>query len=141
MPDRSNDRAHVVILTAGALPGAPAPEPLAHHLAGVQTATHHLLDQLAALGLDDSPAKRAAAGGCLAPFMAALWKLGYGEAAKAHRVVATWVVPGDRAAADRFARFVTREIDPAYVATALDPADELLRQWEADQAAKAVAGP
>lgn len=52
------------------------------------------------------------------------WRLGYAEAAKMHRTVAVWVLD-DKEEAERFAEFVTREIDPAYVTAARSPLDEL----------------
>ena len=54
------------------------------------------------------------------------WLLGYREAAQLHRTVAAWVLGGDKAEAERFAAFVTREIDPAYVTTGRSPVAELL---------------
>lgn len=58
------------------------------------------------------------------------WCLGYAEAAKLQRVVAVWVLD-DEADAKRFAEFVTREIDPAYVAAARSPLDEMLNAADA----------
>ena len=53
------------------------------------------------------------------------WLRGYAEAAKLHRTVAAWVVDGEDDAA-RFAEFVTREIDPAYVTAGRSPLGEML---------------
>jgi len=53
------------------------------------------------------------------------WLLGYAEAAKLHRAVAAWVL-GDEDEAKRFAAFVTREIDPAYVTAGRSPLGEML---------------
>jgi len=58
------------------------------------------------------------------------WRLGYAEAAKMHRTVAVWVLD-DKEEAERFAEFVTREIDPAYVTTALSPLNEILNAADA----------
>ena len=59
------------------------------------------------------------------------WLLGYAEGATLHRVVAAWVLDG-KDEAERFAEFVTREIDPAYVTAARSAVAELLTA--ADQA-------
>jgi hypothetical protein len=53
------------------------------------------------------------------------WQIGYAEAAKLQRVVAVWVLD-DKDEAGRFAEFVTREIDPAYVTRGLSPLNEVL---------------
>lgn len=59
------------------------------------------------------------------------WLLGYKEAAALHRTVAVWVLGSDEDEAKRFAEFVTREIDPAYVTTARSPLGEMLTAAEA----------
>ena len=43
-----------------------------------------------------------------------------------HRTVAVWVLGSDKEEAERFAEFVTREIDPAYVTRGLSPLTEML---------------
>ena len=53
--------------------------------------------------------------------------LGFKEAATLHRTVAVWVL-GDKEEAERFAEFVTREIDPAYVTAALSPLNEIAQR-------------
>jgi hypothetical protein len=58
------------------------------------------------------------------------WLLGFKEAATLHRTVAVWVLD-DKEEAERFAEFVTREIDPAYVTTALSPLNEILNAADA----------
>jgi hypothetical protein len=111
MPDPRPDRAHVVILTAGALPGAEPPQPYPTQLAVVS----------AALTGNDTPGDPELA--------AAYWRAGWEQAAKEHRVVAVYVLPGEEAAA-RFAAFMTAEVDPAYARAASCPVDELLRHAE-----------
>lgn len=117
----TGDRAHVVILTGGA-----PPDPHGHDID---------------LALTRAGAASTASPASLARKIAAEgFRHGYHRAAQDHHVVAAWVLPGAKEAA-RFAAFVTREIDPAFVTPAMDPADELLRCWERDQAARTVAGP
>lgn len=58
------------------------------------------------------------------------WALGFKEAATLHRAVAVWVL-GDKEEAERFAEFVTREIDPAYAVAALSPLNEVLNAADA----------
>jgi hypothetical protein len=62
------------------------------------------------------------------------WQIGYAEAAKLQRVVAAWIVDG-KDDADRFAEFVTREIDPAYVTAGRSPLAEVLTSAEGRAAA------
>jgi hypothetical protein len=104
---------YVVILTGGALPGdhpAADADPPAHQLdLAIERGT----------GNDGAPVLRHVA--------EEAWLLGYKEAAALHRPVAAWVVNGDRETAGRFAEFVSREIDPAYVTAARSPLDEMLR--------------
>ena len=100
----------VVILTGGALPGQKMPEPSRNDIdVALQRAG------LTGTGAGDSLARRIA--------VAAI-KLGYEHGARDYRVVAAYVVDG-RDDAQRFAEFVTREIDPAYVTAARSPLDEL----------------
>jgi hypothetical protein len=61
--------------------------------------------------------------------LAAAFRGGYKRAAFEYRTVAAWVV-GDEEEAQRFAEFVTREIDPAYVTAARSPLAELLAAIE-----------
>ena len=101
---------YVVILTGGALPGQKMPEPSRNDIdVALQRAG------LTGTGAGDSLARRIA--------VAAI-KLGYEHGARDYRVVAAYVVDG-RDDAQRFAEFVTREIDPAYVTAARSPLDEL----------------
>ena len=101
---------YVVILTGGALPGQKMPEPIRNDIdVALQRAG------LTGTGAGDSLARRIA--------VAAI-KLGYEHGARDYRVVAAYVVDG-RDDAQRFAEFVTREIDPAYVTAARSPLDEL----------------
>ena len=101
---------YVVILTGGGLPGQKMPEPSRNDIdVALQRAG------LTGTGAGDSLARRIA--------VAAI-KLGYEHGARDYRVVAAYVVDG-RDDAQRFAEFVTREIDPAYVTAARSPLDEL----------------
>jgi hypothetical protein len=101
---------YVVILTGGALPGQKMPEPSRNDIdVALQRAG------LTGTGAGDSLARRIA--------VAAI-KLGYEHGARDYRVVAAYVVDG-KDDAQRFAEFVTREIDPAYVTAARSPLDEL----------------
>ena len=101
---------YVVILSGGALPGQKMPEPSRNDIdVALQRAG------LTGTGAGDSLARRIA--------VAAI-KLGYEHGARDYRVVAAYVVDG-RDDAQRFAEFVTREIDPAYVTAARSPLDEL----------------
>ena len=101
---------YVVILTGGGLPGQKMPEPSRNDIdVALQRAG------LTGTGAGDSLARRIA--------VAAI-KLGYEHGAREYRVVAAYVVDG-RDDAQRFAEFVTREIDPAYVTAARSPLDEL----------------
>ena len=102
---------YVVILTGGALPGQKMPEPSRNDIdvalgrAGVAVGTP----------ADNAGTRRLAAHAI---------KLGYEHGARDYRVVAAYVVDG-KDDAQRFAEFVTREIDPAYVTAARSPLDEL----------------
>ena len=101
---------YVVILTGGGLPGQKMPEPSRNDIdVALQRAG------LTGTGAGDSLARRIA--------VAAI-KLGYEHGARDYRVVAAYVVDG-KDDAQRFAEFVTREIDPAYVTAARSPLDEL----------------
>ena len=100
---------HVVILTGGARPGDERANPPVYQL------------DLAIEGAGTHPepaimARRIAEEG---------WQAGYAEAAKLQRVIAVWVVD-DEADAKRFAEFVTREVDPAFVIRAQSPLAEVL---------------
>ena len=103
---------YVVILTGGDLPGQEAPETgridieVSLQLAGlaIRTVT------------EDALARKVAA---------AAFRHGYERGAHASRTVAVWVLDG-KEEAERFAEFVTREIDPAYVKAALSPLNEIL---------------
>ena len=106
---------YVVILTGGALPGQKMPEPSRNDIdVALQRAG------LTGTGAGDSLARRIA--------VAAI-KLGYEHGARDYRVVAAYVVDG-KDDAQRFAEFVTREIDPAYVTAARSPLDELYAAGE-----------
>jgi hypothetical protein len=96
---------YVVILTGGALPGQEAREADGTDLAVARSV-------YAAEGLDAA--------------LAAAFRGGYKQAAFEYRTVAVWVVGSDEHEAKRFAEFVTREIDPAYVTRALSPLTEML---------------
>ena len=102
---------YVVILTGGSLPGGRPPvssDPPRMHL--------DLAIERGTAG-DGTPVLRHVA--------EEAWLLGFREAATLHRTVAVWVL-GDKEEAERFAEFVTREIDPAYVTAALSPLTEML---------------
>jgi hypothetical protein len=96
---------HVVILTGGARPDQEAREADETDLAVARSV-------YAAEGLDAA--------------LAAAFRGGYKRAAFEYRTVAVWVTGSDEAEARRFAGFVTREIDPAYVTRALSPLTEML---------------
>jgi hypothetical protein len=98
---------YVVILTGGALPGQDHGTPEGYQ---VDLALQH-----AGCASGDKMGRHVAG---------KAWRLGYAEAAKLHRVVAVYVLD-DADDARRFAEFVTREIDPAYVKTAVSPLGEL----------------
>jgi hypothetical protein len=57
--------------------------------------------------------------------LAEMWQAGWNAAAVHYRIVTCWAFE-DAAEAERFARFVTAEIDPAYVMAARSPVHELL---------------
>jgi hypothetical protein len=121
-------RHHVVVLTGGALPGQDTPAPRSHDLNAVRTEMHQALTVLGEL--TGNIETRAYLGERLTSLVTAAWKAGHAVAARDHRVAAAFVLGDDRETADRFAKFITGEVDPAYVIHALDPADELLRHWE-----------
>jgi hypothetical protein len=104
--------AYVVILTGGALPGQEAPE--------ADRVDIDVSLQRAELAIrtvaEDALARKVAA---------AAFRHGYERGARDHRVVAAYVVDGEDDAA-RFAEFVTREIDPAYVTAGRSPLGEML---------------
>jgi hypothetical protein len=126
MPDQ---RPHVVILTAGALPGQDTPDPHATQLAAVP-ALKVTLTRLNDLGVHGGdPGRDVAVGAALDAMAAAYWRAGWADAAKEHRVVAVYVLPDGEEAA-RFAAFMTGEVDPAYHRAASSPVDELLRHAE-----------
>ena len=107
---------YVVILTSGALPGQETPQPgrididLALQRSGLAVRTD----------AEDALARKVAA---------VAFRHGYERGARDHRVVAAYVLDGEGTAA-RFAEFVTREIDPAYVTVARSPLDELFASAE-----------
>jgi hypothetical protein len=102
----------VVILTGGALPGRETPEAtrldidVAIQRAGLAVRTE----------AEDALARKVAA---------AAFRHGYDQGARDHRTVAAWIVDGEDDAA-AFARFVTRDVDPAYVIKPRSPLAELL---------------
>ena len=101
---------YVVILTGGARPG----DKTSHH-----GPSRNQLDLAVERGTNPDPAlmaRHVAEEGYL---------IGFAEAAMLQRVVAVWVLD-DKDEAGRFAEFVTREIDPAYVTRALSPLNEVL---------------
>lgn len=105
---------YVVILTGGARPGDERADPPGYQLdLAIEGAGTHADPAVLA--------RRIAEEG---------WQIGYVEAAKRQRVRAVWVVDAEGDAA-RFAEFVTREIDPAYVARSLSPLAEMLTAAEA----------
>ena len=107
---------YVVILTGGLLPDGRPPvrsDPPRSHL---DLATERGTDK------DGTPVLRHVA--------EEAWALGFKEAATLHRTVAVWVLD-DKDEAERFAEFVTREIDPAYAIAALSPLDEILNAADA----------
>jgi hypothetical protein len=103
---------YVVILTGGLLPDGRPPvdsdPPRAHLDLAIERGT----------GKDGNPVLRHIA--------EEAWELGFKEAATLHRTVGVWVVGSDEDEAKRFAEFVTREIDPAYVTKARSPLGEML---------------
>lgn len=107
-----DSRPWAVILTGGALPGEDTPEP------------GNLERDLAAFRAGITPETLIAPQ--VAVYAREMYRAGYARAAQAHRVVAVWVVDGTERA-DRFAQWVTREIDPAYVSLVSDPLAEMLR--------------
>jgi hypothetical protein len=97
---------YVVILTGGAQPDQEAREADQTDLAVARSI-------YVAEGLDAA--------------LAAAFRGGYKRAAYEYRTVAVWVTGSDEEEeARRFAGFVTREIDPAYVTRALSPLTEML---------------
>jgi hypothetical protein len=102
---------YVVILTGGLLPDGRPPAssdpPRAHLDLAIERGT----------GKDGTPVLRHVA--------EEAWALGFKEAATLHRTVAVWVLDG-KEEAERFAEFVTREIDPAYVTAGRSPLNEIL---------------
>jgi hypothetical protein len=118
---------HVVILTGGGTPGEQdrPPEPgrmdlaLALDRAGVSEYDRDII--MAGRDVD----RLTPANARLLAVAAEAFKAGYRQAAMLHRVVAVWVLPG-LPAAQRFAAFITAQVDPAYVRTAGDPLPELL---------------
>jgi hypothetical protein len=107
---------HVVILTGGGLPDEETPGP---HRNDVDLALQRAGCDLATV--PDNAVLR--------QIVAEAFKVGYHQAAMLHRVVAVWVLP-DQAGAERFAKFVTAEVDPAYVRQAGDPLAELLTAYD-----------
>lgn len=106
---------YVVILTGGARPG----DEISH----IGPASHQI-DLAVDRGTNPNPAlmaRHVAEEGFL---------LGYAEAAKLQRVVTAWVVDG-KDEAGRFAEFVTRELDPAFVMPARSALGEMLAAAEA----------
>jgi hypothetical protein len=109
----------VVILTGGALPGqdTAVPHPndidLAWERGRVDPASPEIIDGLAARRIAYEA-----------------FRIGWHQAALLHRVIAVYLLDDDRNDADRFARFMTAEVDPAYVMRAALPLDELLRAYE-----------
>ena len=106
---------YVVILTGGLLPDGRPPvrsDPPRSHL---DLATERGTDK------DGTPVLRHVA--------EEAWALGFKEAATLHRTVAVWVL-GDKEEAERFAEYVTHDIDPAYVAVARSPLAETLTAIE-----------
>jgi hypothetical protein len=107
----------VVILTGGALPGQPTPDPapadieMAMTVAGVGAWSAPL----------DAHMARIAVGEAL--------KIGWANAADAHQVVSVFVI-GDDLEAARFAAFMSGEVDPAYVLGTRSPLPELLAHYE-----------
>jgi hypothetical protein len=101
---------YVVILTGGAQPDQEAREADQTDLAVARSI-------YVAEGLDAA--------------LAAAFRGGYKRAAFEYRTVAVWITGSDEEEARRFAGFVTREIDPAYVTRGLSPLAELLTAADA----------
>jgi hypothetical protein len=115
MSGSQHGQPHVVILTGGALPGHPdqAPAPNEVELALERAGVAQTLPPLALARAVISEA----------------YKLGWHQAAQHYRVVAVYVL-ADEFEANRFAVFMTAEVDPAHVMRASAPLPELLAAWE-----------
>lgn len=116
---------HVVILTGGALPGQPTPDPTSIDLLAVNGVLHDTMTQLASLGVDTDHG----VGDVLAAHSRAYWRAGWEQAAKLHRPAAVWVL-GDEVEAGRFAGLVTEAADLAYVMPARSAMHEALTAFE-----------
>jgi hypothetical protein len=120
-------RPHVVILTGGAVPDAPAPDPASAELNAVRDEMAAAVADLGLNGLE--PAGREHALALLTALAASGWRAGWRKAVILHRPVAVYVIDDD-CEAKRFADFMTAEVDPAYVIASSSPMTELLASCE-----------
>lgn len=116
MSDTSG-RPCVVILTGGALPMSDPDGPHPHEI-------ELALERSGAAAIPDALEAHLARRIAGEAFL-----VGWHAAAKEHRVVQVYVID-DGPEAARFAEFITREVDPAYVRRAASPVAELLAAWE-----------